>query len=328
MKKFFLLLALPILWSCSSNLKKAESIAVKQPALLATDTLMKFPARPTAGFNFEYLVYLPIGLKSQTENYLMVETNNSGLNDSIEFHERGARHAASKSGVANYVSKKLQIPLLIPIFPRSETNWLYYTHALDRDVILSKNSAIERLDLQLLAMIEDAKNQLAQQGYPLKEKFFMTGFSASGTFANRFSILHPEKLKATASGGINAIPILPVSEIDGQTLNYPLGIADVPQITGKPVNLEDFKKLPKMLYMGALDDNDAVAFDDGYSKEDREIVYRLMGKKLVPQRWQFVGDVYVKSGVQVDLRTYPNIGHGTDLKINDDLVEFFRKYSE
>ncbi|WP_242928629.1 hypothetical protein [Pontibacter vulgaris] len=328
MKALVYLLVIPILFGCSSNLKKTESAVVALPQVRATDTLMKFEARPAAGFNFAYLVYLPKGTKSQSQNYLMVETNNSGLNDSIEFHERGARYAASKSGVANYVSKKLQIPLLIPIFPRSETNWQYYTHALDRDVILSKGSDIERLDLQLLAMIGDARKQLAKQGYPLKEKFFITGFSASGTFANRFSILHPELIQATASGGINAMPILPVSEIEGQPLNYPLGIADLQQITGKPVNMKAFSNLPKILYMGALDDNDAVAFDDAYSQEDREIVYRLMGRQLVPQRWQFVEKVYLKSGVQADFRTYQNIGHGTDLKINDDLVEFFRKYSE
>ncbi|MFD2247401.1 alpha/beta hydrolase family protein [Pontibacter ruber] len=328
MRTLLILLVSAILYSCSSNLKSAVSSVAAPPQELTTDTLMKFSAQPAAGFNFEYLVYLPKGLQSQTATYLMVETNNSGLNDSIEFHERGARRAASKSGVANYVSKKLQLPLLIPIFPRSETNWLYYTHALDRDVLLTKADGLERLDLQLLAMIDDARKQLAVRGYPLKEKLFITGFSASGTFANRFSILHPEKVKATASGGINGIPILPVAAIDGQTLNYPLGIADLEQITGKPVNLTEFSKLPKMLYMGALDDNDAVAFDDGYTKEEREIVYRLMGKQLVPQRWQFVEQVYIKNNIEADFRTYPNIGHGTDLQINNDLVEFFRKHME
>ena len=80
-------------------------------------------------------------------------------------------------------------------------------------------------------------------------------------------------------------------------------------------------------YIGALDDNDAVAFDDGYNKEEREIVYRLIGKEL-PKRWAFVQEEYRKNNIQVDFRTYDGIGHGTDLKINNDLVEFFRKYSQ
>ncbi|WP_299701723.1 hypothetical protein [uncultured Pontibacter sp.] len=256
-----LLLALLLVCSClgcSSHTKHTTTSEPSQPLVLVTDTLLKFEAQPTLGFNFDYLIYLPKGIKSDSTTHLLVETNNTGLNDSIEYHERGARHAASKSGVGIYISKRLRIPFLVPIFPRSETNWTFYTHALDRDVLLTKEPDIERLDLQLLAMVEDAKKQLAARGYPIKEKFFMTGFSASGTFANRFSLLHPDKVKATAYGGINAIPILPVSEWEGNKLPYPLGIADMEEITGQPVDIAGFRQLPKMLFMGALDDNDAV----------------------------------------------------------------------
>lgn len=295
---------------------------------LTSGSLLKFKARPGSGFNFEYFIFLPKGIKPEASTYLLVESTNTGANDSIEHHEKGAAAAAAKSSVGNYVSRKLQIPLLVPVFPRSATNWAYYTHALDRETILSREYGIERLDLQLLAMIEDAKKHLAKQNFRLKDKFFITGFSASGTFANRFSILHPEKIQATASGGINAIAILPVAEINGEILNYPLGIADIKKITGKKINVKAFRKLPKLLYMGATDTNDAVEFDDAYSKEERKIVYELMGKQLVPQRWDFIREIYLRNKIQADFRTYPQIGHGTDLKINSDLVEFFKTHSK
>ena len=112
----------------------------------------------------------------------------------------------------------------------------------------------------------------------------------------------------------------------GKTLNYPLGLADIDKITGRKVNLEQFKELPQLLYMGEKDENDAVAFDDAYSKEDRELVYELMGKQLIPQRWQFIQTVYQQNNVQAEFRSYKNIGHGTDLKINNDLVDFFRQF--
>ncbi len=203
---------------------------------------------------------------------------------------------------------------------------MYYTHALDRDAFLSREFGIERLDLQLLAMIADARDKLSGDWLPLKEKFFITGFSASGTFANRFSILHPEKIAATASGGINAIAILPVEQLNGKVLNYPLGTADIKKITGKKVNLKAFRQLPQMLYMGEKDDNDAAAYDDAYSKEERQLIYELMGKQLVPKRWEFIQLMYQQNKIQAEFKTYPNMGHGTDLKINTDLVEFFRKY--
>lgn len=327
-KRSILFSAALVAFICGAYRFKTDTSSNGQVQKRTTDTILKFTANPSAGFRFDYLVYLPKGLRLDSTTYLMVETNNSGLNDTIAFHEKGARYSAAKSGVGNYVSKKLKIPFLVPVFPRSETNWMVYTHALDRDAFLSKDTMIERLDLQLLAMIKDAQKQLAKRDYPVKEKVFITGFSASGTFANRFSLLHPEHVQATASGGINAIAILPVAELDGQTLDYPLGIADIAKITGKKVNMKEFRKLPKMLYMGALDDNDAAAFDDAYSAGEREIVYKYMGKQMIPQRWEFIQKQYEMNKVQADFRTYPNIGHGTDKKINDDLVEFFRKNSQ
>ena len=302
-----------------------NSFAQTQTEVRTTDTMMKFSAKPEAGFNFEYLIFLPKGTPLNTTTYLMVETNNSGLNDTMKHHLKGALHAAA-NGVASYVARQLHLPLLVPIFPRSATHWTYYTHALDRDVLLTKEFGIERLDLQLLAMVEDAREQLSRQKYLLQQSFFMTGFSASGTFANRFALLHPQKLRAVAAGGINAIAILPVAHINGDTLNYPLGIADVPRITGQPVDVAAFRKLPQLLYMGALDDNDAAAFDDAYSAGERTQVYNLMGKSLVPERWSFIQKIYEQSGVEAEFRTYQHIGHGTDEKINNDLVEFFRKH--
>lgn len=305
---------------------KAQTESTLPADIRTKDTLMKFAAKPGAGFNFEYLVYLPKGVQPGVTNYLMVETNNGGVNDTMSHHEKTAGYAAARSGVANYTSKFLKIPLLVPIFPRSATNWMIYTHALDRDAMLSKGTDIERLDLQLLAMIEDAKKQLAKQGYPLHDKFFMNGFSASGTFANRMSLLHPEKIKAIAAGGINSIAILPINELKGKKLEYPLGIADVKQITGKEVNLEAFRELPQLLYMGSLDDNDAAKYDDGYSKEESAVVFTVMGEQLIPQRWSFVEQVYKDNKVNAEFRTYPGIGHGTDLKMLNELVDFFRKH--
>ncbi|HEY1114240.1 MAG TPA: hypothetical protein VGE66_11795 [Chitinophagaceae bacterium] len=329
MKPVVGLLLIALLTGC------AKTKAVSQDALTATpvemlvkDTLIKFPANPGAGFHFEYLVLLPRGIEKEKTTPLMVETNNTGLNDTITVHEKGARRAASHSGVGVYVAKKLRLPFLVPIFPRSQTDWTVYTHALDRDAFVAKGVDYERLDLQLLAMVEDAKKRLAAMGYPLEEKFLLTGFSASGTFANRLSLLHPAKIKAVATGGINAIAILPVAQVKGKTLNYPLGLADVEAITGQPVDLEAFRALPKLLYMGAKDDNDAAAFSDGYSDEERALVYGLMGKQMIPTRWSFMESQYRLAGVQAQFKTYEHMGHGTDLVILDELVAYFKTYVE
>ena len=316
--------------SCNSQ-SKNKTFSENKIQLVTTvqDTLIKIKANPLAGFNFDYLLYLPKGLNNNKKIHLLIETNNTGgVNDSISFHEKRAIRAAAVSSVGNYVSKKLSIPLLVPIFPRSETNWENYTHALDRDTFLSQDKDIKRLDLQLLAMIDDAKIQLNTQKLKIHEKYFIVGFSASGTFANRFSLLHPENIEATVSGGINAIPILPISTLKNKALDYPLGIADIEKVTKKPVNLKGFKALPKFLFMGALDTNDAVKFDDAYSNSERQIVFELMGEQLIPERWGFVEKIYQENMVNAIFKTYTNMGHGTDVKINDEITAFIKNHSK
>lgn len=49
---------------------------------------------------------------------------------------------------------------------------------------------------QLLAMVEDAGARLKMMGYSTGSQFLMVGFSASGTLANRFTLIHPDRVKA------------------------------------------------------------------------------------------------------------------------------------
>jgi hypothetical protein len=86
--------------------------------------------------------------------------------------------------------------------------------------------------------------------------------------------------------------------------------------------------VPQFLYMGAKDDNDAVLFDDGYSESERAVVFQVLGEKMQPDRWMHMQELYRNAGANATFRTYEHMGHGTDQKINDEVVEFFRKAME
>src|SRR6478672_1037402 len=116
---------------------------------------------PVKGFHSDYILFVPEKTALHTWTYLLVEPNNTGkLSDDIEMHKMAAIDLASVSSVGNNISTELHIPLLVPVFPRPATDSLLYTHALDRDVMTNTAALYNRLDLQLLAMIEDAKNRL------------------------------------------------------------------------------------------------------------------------------------------------------------------------
>ena len=208
--------------------------------------LIEVNADSRKGFNFPYLLYIPETISDKEELKLIVEPNNSGFaNDKLSEHLEKARRTASIDFYAgNYISRKLGYPLLVPVFPRPESEWKIYTHALDRDAILQKDNPLERLDLQLIRMMEDARDTLQKLGYPTAERVLMTGFSASGTFVNRFSLIHPDRVFALAAGGLNGLLMLPVKEIKGQQLDYPLGINDFTELFSSTFDSATFKKIP------------------------------------------------------------------------------------
>ncbi|WP_228851799.1 hypothetical protein [Aegicerativicinus sediminis] len=279
-----------------------------------------------SGFNFPYFLFIPEEANPSNSVFLIVEPNNTGsVSDNLADHKDKAENLATNNyNLGNYLAHQLGYPLLIPIFPRAEATWKIYTHALDRDAMQQKGNAIERIDLQLLAMVEDAKGKLDSIGYSMEEQIVLTGFSASGSFTNRFTAIHPEKVAASIAGGLNGMLILPKDSLGRTALNYPIGINDFLEITGKSFDSITFKNTPQFLFMGELDDNDAANYDDAYTDEDRTIIFKELGKQMQPDRWETCTGIYKDFGVNAELKTYENIGHEPSLRIKQDILEFLK----
>lgn len=286
----------------------------------ASRTMLKVPASPEQGFNYPYLLRLPATPPTADAGVLLVEPNNTGhASDRPEDHLDAAKDLAI-TAVGADVSRRLGIPLLVPVFPRTDS---LYTHILNRRTLATRDDRLHRIDLQVLAMVDDARRRLAARGLPVREKVLMTGFSASGAFVNRFVALHPTRVLAAAAGAVNGMLILPRSALGTDRLPFPIGVADLPELTGQPFDLEAWKRVPQFLYMGADDTNDAVQFDDAYTAEERSLIYRLLGEAMQPDRWEECQRLYREAGAPAAFTTYQGIGHATNGRIHADIAEFF-----
>ena len=182
---------------------------------------------------------------------------------------------------------------------------------------------MKRIDLQLVAMIKDALTNLKAKGFKVHDQVFMSGYSSSGVFANRFACLHPEMIKAYSAGGINGLLMMPFTQYNNEKLNYPVGTDDFREITGSTFNFDAFTKVHQFLYMGEADTNDAVQMDDGYSTKEREIIYKTFGEKMQPDRW-FACQLHYKIAMHnAQFRTYSGVGHEMNADIMRDLVKFY-----
>jgi len=294
--------------------------------------LIKISASPEKGFEWPYYLSIPKTLSRNTT--LLVEPNNTGRSsDDLNYHDTAALTLIKwRSDFA----VRLGVPLLVPTFPRPLTPTIpggIYTHALDRTSLTTEEmysgKSIKRIDLQLIAMIRDAQELLTSRGFSMDKKIFMMGFSASGAFTSRFTMIHPEIIRAAAPGSPGGWPLAPVSEWwNGTTLRYPVGIADIESLTGKPFDLADFKKVPQYIYVGDKDTNDALDTRNFPQNEINVICTNLNcnALPLLVERWPVSKEMYESVGINNRFVIYPNVAHTITTQMFEDILQFFKRY--
>ena len=294
--------------------------------------LLSIEGNPAESFYWPYFLCIPKSLRKRTT--LLVEPNNTGIvSDDESVHEEKALELVRfRAGFA----LDLDVPLLVPVFPRPEDPDLIhiYTHALDENTLMTTNQidgkSIARLDLQLIAMIQDARDRLSDRGYNISQKIFMMGFSASGAFTNRFTAIHPGIIMASASGSPAGWPIAPVSTWEGIQYRYPIGISSLTTITGVPFDTDTFVKVPQYIYVGDQDTNDALDLR-GFPEEDEIAICDLLNcdpNPLIFERWPVAEEIHSSVNSVAKFKIYPDIGHWISDQIYSDIMVFFKKHDK
>lgn len=291
-------------------------------SFVSAQKIIKVEGNPEKGFNYEYFLYIPSGVKESETKYMLVEPNNTGtVDDDHSIHLKAAEKLVHK--YPNRIADSLGVPLLIPSFDRPKSDWRMYTHALDSDTLKNNQGQLARIDLQLIGMINDARNRLREEGIIVKDKVLMDGFSASGNFANRFAALHPQIVQAVASGGVNCMPIIPCEEWEGIRLPFHVGIAGIDEMAGVRFDMEKYKKVAQYIYMGDMDDNDTLPYDDAFNENERQLVKQVIGEDM-KGRWKKTKRIYEQLDIPAQMVMYQGVGHSITPEMEEDIIEFFK----
>lgn len=278
------------------------------------------PAAPERGFRWPYLLFVPKEVRARR---LLVVPNNTGFSAEDPELLRMSGSCEVRRQVA--LAERLGTPLLVPLFPRpavagAEEN--LYLHALTRASLLTPTEAVRRVDLQLLAMIDDARAALRGRRIEMDPAVLLWGFSASGSFVNRFAILHPERVTAVACGSPGGWPIAPVRGVEGEELPYPVGVADLQTVVGRPLDAASLKQVAWFFFLGDQDENDAVPYRDSFSKADEDLIFRLFGTKPA-LRWKSAERLYAKAGLKARFELYRGAAHSVTPEMAKDVAGFF-----
>ena len=308
----------------------ASGISSGQTVGNVPSEIVKIEAQPAEGFAYPYYLYVPRAVREEakgakkTRTILVIPNNAGKLSDDFSDHEEDVKRKFKQNAE---IADRLGVTLLTPVFPRPETDWKIYTHALDRDAMTTDKKEFARFDLQLVAMIDDARARLAKEKLKFDERVCMLGFSASGMFANRFTFLHPKRIKAAAIGSPGGWAIAPVAVFKERALRYPIGTNDFRSISGGRFDLKNLRKVPLFMFLGEQDDNDSVIFRDSYEKEDEDLIFALFGKTPV-ERWEVSKKLYQDNKLNAEFRLYPNVDHAVTKEMFDDIFAFFSKHTD
>ena len=287
--------------------------------------ILKLKPNPKNDYYWPFYIYIPKKVKINKKTYLLVfpsvshkQSNNMMIHDNDSYNY-------IRSNID--LSESLGVILLIPVFPRPSRESLDYgILALNRKTIIQDEyKELVRVDNQLIKMIEELKYKLNNRGIDIEDKILMEGFSGSAQFINRFSILHPEIIKAASIGAAGGY-MVPVEEYKGQKLRYPVGVSDFKEINGNEFNEKNYNKIIFFFYMGEKDNNDPAAREHGeqYEEVDLKLIKKYLGHKLL-DRFKIVNEIIKSKNENCIFKIYKNIGHQKSSEINEDIKKFFIK---
>jgi len=200
--------------------------------------------------NFPYILCVPKNMGDCSTLYL--ETNN-------EEEPRDLEQSAENT-VKNILQmmngSAIKSPILVPVLPTNGTGSRPYFQQLSAECIDDNlPDGQKRIDEQLVNAIEEAKTKVRDiTGKKLEDKIFMHGYSASGVFAQRFAMIHPELIGELCVGGaIGSIP-MPMGDYNGIKLDYPVGTNNYKDLFGKDFDMDAYKKIKFRYYVAELED--------------------------------------------------------------------------
>ena len=306
--------------------------------------VQKIEADPDAGFHSPYFLYTPTvshvegSLNDSQERPLVVTTHPWG-----DFEERVEGASGPDSGITGEIADAMNCPVLsVPLtltdgFLGLEPQELTLAPELEID-----DPRRERVDLQLIAMIEDAKSRLNTGTYTIADGIHYDGGSSAAYFIEKIAPLHPEYINAY-SFGANGHAFLPFEELaddipvhgdpDRTTIPWPIGTGNVEELTGEEFNKEAWMDIEQFRWIGG-EDQDPDDPDNYTHKRFRgddeidQVVEEIFGTLQVDDRFETSREIYDHLDVPATFRKFEGQPHAPDGEYRVEAAEFHKEQIE
>lgn len=196
-----------------------------------------------------YLLAMPEDFNENCN--IVVESYNSGGKQKSNYEENILSALNDGNAIENTLMEAVEdAPIVLPITPD-------LIEAPDYQQLSIEAIKEGNIDSKFLKCIEDAKQKILElSGKKVSDKIFLNGYSASGVFAQRFALIHPEIIERCLIGGAAGTIPIPLDEID-----YPIGIKNYEELFGKKFNIEAYKKIKFGYYVAENEEREPGSHD-------------------------------------------------------------------
>ncbi len=243
---------------------------------------IKVDPSPEKGFNFPFTIIIPDKLNNYPELIYAWTLSGGGRRnsslDNIQTYEEILDDAKTDTGSIDNVMMHLfknGNPMILPVIPKIEA---FRPNFLGSDIFnndFSKHDEkwykdyLEKyinLPDQIKNIINYSVNILKDNNINVPNKVIMTGYSEGSKGTSHFALLHPEVIKAIVVGGTAGLMPIPLKELEGFKLNYPIGINDIPNF-----DYDSYKQIKFFYYMGEDDISDpGIPYFENYYYKDED----------------------------------------------------------
>ena len=267
---------------------------------------------------YDWYSYVPKSLNRKNDNYIWVTGLNGNFitDDYAEIVKESFNQISWRTESADINN----LIIISPAIPRPETNYVYVVSIPSFVFSTETDPSLQRPDEQLNLMIDELTEDLQNDGIQMSSKIFIEGFSAGAMFAQRYTLLHPERVQAMVAGQCGGAITLPVAVYDSTILNWPVGINDFFELTGEEFDLETYRKVPQLIYIGDKDNNNSTLWGTGelwITQEQIDFLNHTFGD-TDPIRLQNEVDYLRKNGfTNIEYILYKDVAHElTESSIN------------
>lgn len=274
---------------------------------------------------YNWFSYIPSSVAKSKHTYIWI----TGVHGNLITDDYDAITAESELQATWRIplAEEQQYIMLTPVIPRPETEYVYVV-AFSWKVFLSETDPFcQRPDVKLNLMIDRLIQALRDEGYDVDEKVLLDGFSAGATFAQRYTLLHPERVRAVAAGHCGGAATLPESLYDGYDMDWPVGTHDFAELVGDAFDQQTYKDVPQLYYIGDLDTNNSTLWGIGelWRTWDQIDFLNATFGESDPVRLQGQSAYMRSLGYNVTFNMYPGVGHQWTDEMIQDTFDFFRK---